>query len=137
MFLLHNLISLYQKILKKILNTKFIIKIGNKRELQQTAFNHSSDIDFKDFINLYKKCTAKPYSSLVNDSTLASDNFTRFRDNFLGRISNIIMTIDDYIRDENYNMILVEKQQKYQYYHVGKFKNMNIYQVKKNYLLIN
>ena len=36
--------------------------ILNKREPQQTAFNHSSDIEFKDFINLYKKCTAKPYS---------------------------------------------------------------------------
>ena len=32
----------------------FIMKILNKRELQQIAFNHSSDIDFKDFINLYK-----------------------------------------------------------------------------------
>ena len=39
-----------------------IMKIPNKRELQQTAFNHSSDIDFKDFMNLYRKCTAKPYS---------------------------------------------------------------------------
>ena len=38
------------------------------------AFNHSSDIDFKDFINLYKKCTAKPYSFLVIDATLTSDN---------------------------------------------------------------
>ena len=38
----------------------FIMKIPIKRELQQIAFNHSSDIDFKDFINFYKKCTAKP-----------------------------------------------------------------------------
>ena len=37
----------------------FIVKIPNKQELQQIAFNHSSGIDFKDFINLYKKCTAK------------------------------------------------------------------------------
>ena len=29
----------------------------NKRELQQTAFNHSSDIDCRDFTNLYKKHT--------------------------------------------------------------------------------
>ena len=34
----------------------FIMKIPNKRELQQIAFNHSSDIDFKAFMNLYKKC---------------------------------------------------------------------------------
>ena len=32
----------------------FIIKILNKQEFQQIAFNHSSDIDFKDFMNLYK-----------------------------------------------------------------------------------
>ena len=40
----------------------FIMKILYKREFQQTAFNHSSDIDFKDFMNLYRKCTAEPYS---------------------------------------------------------------------------
>ena len=36
---------------------------------KQIAFNDSSDIDFKDFINLYKNCTAKPYSFLVIDAT--------------------------------------------------------------------
>ena len=40
----------------------FITRIPNKRELQQIALNHSSDIDFKDFIKIYKKCTAEPYS---------------------------------------------------------------------------
>ena len=35
----------------------FIMKIPNKRELQQIALNHSSDIDFKDFMNIYKKYT--------------------------------------------------------------------------------
>ena len=38
----------------------FIMKIPNKRKLRHIAFNHSSDIDFKDFINLHKKFTAKP-----------------------------------------------------------------------------
>ena len=38
----------------------FITKICNKRELQQIALNHSSDIDFKDFMNIYKKCTTEP-----------------------------------------------------------------------------
>ena len=32
----------------------FNLKIPNKLELQQTAFNYSSDIDIKDFMNLYK-----------------------------------------------------------------------------------
>ena len=38
----------------------FIMKIPNKRELQKIALNHSSDIYFQEFMNLYKKCTAKP-----------------------------------------------------------------------------
>ena len=41
------------------------MKILNKLELQQIAYNHPSDIDFKDFINLYKKYTAKPYSLMT------------------------------------------------------------------------
>ena len=59
----------------------FIMKIPNKRELQQIALNHSSDINSKDFIKIYKKYTAEPYSFLVNDATLASDNPLRFRKN--------------------------------------------------------
>ena len=63
----------------------FIMKIPNKRELPQIALNHSSDIDFKDFMKIYKKCTAKPYSFLVNDTTLPSDDPLRFRKNLLGK----------------------------------------------------
>ena len=59
----------------------FIMKISNKRELQQIALNHSSDISTKDFIKTYKKYTTKPYSFLANDATLASDNLLRFRKN--------------------------------------------------------
>ena len=57
------------------------MKIPNKRELRQIALNHSSDIDFKDFIKIHKKCTDKPYSFLVNDTTLSLDNPLRFRKN--------------------------------------------------------
>ena len=39
----------------------FLMKISNKRELQQIALNHSSDINTKDFINIYNECTDKPY----------------------------------------------------------------------------
>ena len=59
----------------------FITKIPNKREHQQIALNHSSDISTKDFINIHKKCTAEPHSFLVNDATLASYNPLRFRKN--------------------------------------------------------
>ena len=61
----------------------FVMKIPNKRELQQIALNHSSDIDFKDFIQIYKHYTKEPYSFLVNDTTLPSDNPLRFRKNLL------------------------------------------------------
>ena len=61
----------------------FIMKIPNKRELQLIALNHSSDIDFKDFIKIYKKCTARPYYFLVYDATLPSDDPLRFIKNIL------------------------------------------------------
>ena len=48
----------------------FVMKIPYKRELQQIAINHSSDVDFKDFLKIYKKCTTESYSFLVNDTTL-------------------------------------------------------------------
>ena len=59
----------------------FVMKIPNKRELQQIALNNSSNINSEDFIKIYKKYTAKPQSCLVNDATLASDNPLRFRKN--------------------------------------------------------
>ena len=61
----------------------YILKIPNKRELQQTALNHSSDIDYKDFMKIYKKYTKELRSFLVNDRTLPSDDPLRFRKNLL------------------------------------------------------
>ena len=74
----------YVKVSKDVrLNTThfFIMEIPNKIELQQIVINHSSDVNTKDFINIYKKCTDKPYSFLVNDTTLSSDDPLRFRKN--------------------------------------------------------
>ena len=59
----------------------FILKIPNKGELQQIAVNHSLDISSKDFIKIYRKYNDEPYSFLVNDATLQSDNPLRFRKN--------------------------------------------------------
>ena len=61
----------------------FVMKIPNNRELQEIALNHSSDINFKYFFKICKKCTDETYSFLVNDTTLASDNPLRFRKNIL------------------------------------------------------
>ena len=55
----------------------FIMKIPSKRELQQIALNHSSDI------KIYKKYTKEPCSFLVNDTTLPSDDPVRFKKNLL------------------------------------------------------
>ena len=62
----------------------FIMKIPSKQE--QFAFNDSSHTDFKNVVNRYKKCTAKPYSFSVIDATLASSNPLHFRKNLLERI---------------------------------------------------
>ena len=84
----------YLKVPKDVrLNTSdfFIAKIPNKTELQQIAINHSSDINAKDFTNICRKCTAEPYSFLVNDTTLASNNPLRFRKNLFGIECNSIV----------------------------------------------
>ena len=59
------------------------MKIPNRRELQQIASSHLSDIDFKDFMKLYKEYTKESYSFLVSDTTLSSENPLRFRNNLL------------------------------------------------------
>ena len=61
----------------------FIMKIPNKRELQQMAPIHSPDIDFKGFMELYEDYTKEQYLFLVNDSTFLSDNSLRFIKNLL------------------------------------------------------
>ena len=59
------------------------MNIPIKRELKQIALNDSSDIDSKDFMKIYRKCTSEPYSFLVNDTALQSDNPLMFRKNLL------------------------------------------------------
>ena len=67
-------------------NSHFFIieKIPNKREFQQIAINNSSNINTKNFVNIYRKCTDGQYSFLVNDTTLASNNPLRFRKSLFG-----------------------------------------------------
>ena len=57
------------------------MKIQHKREFQRIVTNHSSDIDFQDFMEVYKKCIAEPCSFLVNGTTLPSNTPLRFRKN--------------------------------------------------------
>ena len=73
----------YAKTVRLTATHYFILKIRNKRELEEIASNHSSNIDFKDFMKLYKNHTEETYSYLVNDSTLPSDNPLQFRKKLL------------------------------------------------------
>ena len=82
------------------------MKFRSKRELQQIEFNHSSNIDFRDFMNLYKKCTAERYSSLAIDTLLPLHNPLHFRKNPIEKIQKLIMTVDDTIEMKNCKMIL-------------------------------
>ena len=67
------------------------MKIPNKRELMQIAINHSSNINTKDFIEIYRKCKDKSYSFSGIDTTLPSNNSLIFR-------KNLNLTNDDYQR---------------------------------------
>ena len=64
-------------------NHYLIMKIHNKRELQNITTNHSADIDSKDFMKIYKKCTSEPYYFLTIDTTLQADNSLRLIKKFL------------------------------------------------------
>ena len=56
-----------------------IMKINNKRELQNIAINHSADIDYKDFMKIYRECTKETFNFLTIDTTLPASNPLRFR----------------------------------------------------------
>ena len=74
----------YFSVLKEVrLNLRhyFIMKINNKRELQTIAINHSADIDYKNFIKMFRECTKEPYNFLTIDITLPSSHPLRFRKN--------------------------------------------------------
>ena len=59
------------------------MKINNRKELQNIAINHSTDIDYKDFLKIYRECRKEPYSFLTIDTTLPASNSLRFRKNLL------------------------------------------------------
>ena len=55
------------------------MKINNTKELQNIAINHSADIDYKNFVKIYRACTKEPYSFLTIDTTLPTTDSLRFR----------------------------------------------------------
>ena len=65
-----------------------IMKINNRKELQNIAINYCADIDYKDFVRIYRECTTKRYSFLTIDTTLPASDPLRFRRNFLPSYKN-------------------------------------------------
>ena len=59
------------------------MEIHNKRELQQIAINHSADIDYKIFLNIYKKFTKESFFCLTPNTILPANDPQRFRRNHL------------------------------------------------------
>ena len=69
----------------------FILKINNRIELKNIAINHSADIDYQDFVNIYKitqKNTKEPYNFLPIDTTLPASDPLRFRKNLFDSYKN-------------------------------------------------
>ena len=60
-----------------------IMKINNRKELQNIAINQSADIDYNDFVLFYRECTKEPYSFLTIDTMLPASTPIRFRKNLL------------------------------------------------------
>ena len=81
----------YFKVPKDVRNNSthfFIMKIPNKREPQKIALNHLSDIVSREFIKIYRKYTNTPYSFLVIDNMLPSDDPLRLRKNLNNNNNN-------------------------------------------------
>ena len=55
------------------------MKIKNRGELQNIAINHSADIDYNDFMKVYRECTKESFNFLTIDTMLPASDPLRFR----------------------------------------------------------
>ena len=68
----------------KLNSTHYLIKrINNRKKLQNIVINHSVDIDYNDFMRIYRECTRETYSFLTMDTTLSAGDPLRLRINLL------------------------------------------------------
>ena len=75
----------------KLNSTHYLImKTNNRKELKNIEINHSEDIDYKDFLKIYKKCTKEPFNFLTIDTALPVNNPLRFRKNLFDSYKNDI-----------------------------------------------
>ena len=64
------------------------MKINSKREFQNIATNHSTDIDYEDFVKIYRECTKELYSFVTIDTTLPASDALKFRKNLFHFFKN-------------------------------------------------
>ena len=64
------------------------MKVNNRKELQNIVISTSADIDYQDFIKIYRECTKKPYNLMTTDTTLLASGPLRFRKNFFHSYKN-------------------------------------------------
>ena len=69
-------------------STHLIMKIHNRKELQNIAINILADIDYNNFMRIYRECTRKLYSFLTMDTTLPASDPLRFRQSLLPSYKN-------------------------------------------------
>ena len=73
----------------KLNSTHYLMmKINNKRELRNIAINHSADIDYQDFIKIYRECANEPYTFVIIDTKLPASDPLRFRNNLFNYYKN-------------------------------------------------
>ena len=105
------------------------MKIPNKAEIKQIATTHSGDIDYKDFMKIYMKCTKESYSFLTIDNTLLANNPLRLQlfSHFIKMIStDEVKILDDKIKVNQAQYDYVEKLLKSLHYHLKNWTNINI-----------
>ena len=88
MFLSCDLIFLVQIDVRLNSTHYLIVKINNRKELQNIAINHSANIDDKDFMKIYRECTKEPFNFLTIDTTLPASDPLRFRKNLFDSYKN-------------------------------------------------
>ena len=55
------------------------MKTNNRKEFQNIAITHSADIDYKDFMKIYREYTKEPHSFFTIDTTFPASDYLRFR----------------------------------------------------------
>ena len=64
------------------------MKINTRKELKNIAINHCADIDYNDFVKIYRKCIREPYSFLPINTTLPASDPLKFRKDLIPPYNN-------------------------------------------------